>query len=164
VRNPRLMIEAPPSRDSTPEEVAYHEAGHAVVGHRLGLDLVDVDVLGDAEGGHGHTNFRPPAWYRPEAPLDERHRSFVEAVVVTFLAGSVAEARIAGFRNTDASGFDLEAVALEWLRRLENPAPAALMRRAEELVDANWTAIQRLARTLMRVRRLPGPEALAVAS
>ncbi len=158
------MIEAPPSRDSTPEEVAYHEAGHAVVGHGLGLDLVDVDVLGDNEGGHGHTNFRRPDWYRPGVSLDERHRRFAEVVVITFLAGTVAETRHASFRNPNASGFDLEAVAREWLRLLDSPDEEALMQRAEALVDANWPAIERLAKALMNARRLPGPEALAAAS
>ena len=158
------MIEAPPSRDSTPEEVAYHEAGHAVVGHSLGLVLVDVDVLGDSEGGHGHTNFRRPDWYRPEVSQDERHERFVEAVVITFLAGAIAEARRASFRNPNASGFDLDAVAREWLHLLDSPDEEALMQRAEALVDENWPAIERLAKALMRARRLPGPEALAAAS
>ena len=153
------MIEAPPSRDSTPEEVAYHEAGHAVVGHSLGLDLVAVDVLGDSEGGH-----RRPDWYRPEVSQDERHERFVEAVVITFLAGAIAEARRASFRNPNASGFDLDAVAREWLHLLDSPDEEALMQRAEALVDENWPAIERLAKALMRARRLPGLEALAAAS
>jgi hypothetical protein len=157
------MIEAPPRRDSTPEEVAYHEAGHAVVGNSLGLDLIDVDTLGDGENGHGHTRFRPPEWFRPGEPRGERHRRLAEAIVVTFLAGAAAEARHAGFRNPDASGFDLEAVASEWLQQLDSPDEEALRRRAEAIVETNWPAIERLAKALMHAHRLPGQEALAVA-
>lgn len=152
------------------EEVAYHEAGHVVVGHRLGLDLVDVDVVADREGGHGHTNFKPPSWYRADGPPDDRKRRFVEAIATTFLAGTVAEARRAGFENLEAAGFDLDSVVRDWLLLLF-PAPEveARLRKyaaaAAGLVDgpANWPAIEKLARALLRWRRLTAAEALAAA-
>ena len=166
------MIESPRGRASTPEEVAYHEAGHVVVGHLLGLDLIDVDVLPDQEGGNGHTNFRPPPWFdagpnaAPGEPPDDRRRAFVEAVVITFLAGSLAEARVAGLRDRDGDGFDLDAIVSEWLKRLGDREGAEerlaeLGRRAQELVDANWAAIDRLAPALLERRRLGAAEALA---
>ena len=162
------MIGTPRGRTSTAEEVSYHEAGHAVVGHRLGLELVDVDVLPDRAGGHGHTNFKPPAWFQRERPLGARGRRFVEAVVVTFLAGTLAEARSAGFENPDAGGFDLDAVVREWLLLLVGPAElgrrlTALEARAAGSVhdSDNWAAIERLAAALRRQSRLSAREALA---
>ena len=165
------VIRSPRIRRSTPEQVAYHEAGHVVVGHRLGLTLVDVDVLDDREGGHGHTNFETPSWFRRDGPLDDRKRAFVEAVTTTFLAGTIAESRRAGFENWEAGGFDLDDVVRDWLLLLF-PASEARQRLlgfgqvATRLVDdpANWKAIETLARALLKRRRLAAPEALAAAS
>lgn len=167
--DPRV-VRSPGCRRSTVDEVAYHEAGHAVVGHRLGLELVDVDVLADGDGGYGHTNFKPPSWFRRDGPPDKRRRTFVEAVATTFLAGSVAEARRAGFQNFDAAGFDLDSVVREWLLLLfplaevEDRLPA-YEKVAARLVDdpANWEAIDKLARALLGQSRLTAAEALSAA-
>lgn len=166
-----MVIKHPPSRRSTPEEVAFHEAGHVVVGHRLGLELVDVDVVPDSEGGYGHTNFRAPGWFRRQRPMDDRHRRFVEAVVTTFVAGSAAEARLSGFVNAEAGSFDLDAVAREWVLYL---VPSS---RAEERLKelgatvaamvsdpANWAAIELVAETLLKQKRLSASEALGLAA
>jgi hypothetical protein len=164
------VVRSPRRQRSTEEEVAYHEAGHAVVGHRLGLDLVDVDTLADGEGGHGHTNFKPPPWFRKEMPLDERSRAFAEAVATTFLAGTVAEARRAGFDNWSEAGFDLDSVVRDWLLLLVPAAEVEDRLReygaaAARLVDdpVNRAAIEQLARVLLKRRRLAGAEALAAA-
>src|SRR3981081_2890032 len=112
-------IRTPRIRRSRLEQVAHHEAGHGVVrhrrgrhagvGHRLGLKLVDGDVLADGEGGNGHTNFETPAWFRRDGPIDDRKRAFIEAVATTFLAGTIAEARLAGYADWEAPGFDLDS-------------------------------------------------------
>jgi hypothetical protein len=163
------VIRTPRYRRSTAEEVAYHEAGHVVVGHRVGLKLVDVDVLEDGEGGHGHTNFETPSWFRRD-PLDDRRRAFVAAVATTFLAGTIAEARHAGFENWEAAGFDLDSVVKEWLLLLHPAAEMADRLQgygevAAGLVDepANWQAIEKLARVLLKRRRLTASEALSAA-
>jgi hypothetical protein len=165
------VIGSPRSRASTLEEVAHHEAGHVVIGGRLGLELAAVDVLPDHDGGNGHTVFNTPKWFRPSAiragrPIAERDRELIEAVVKTFLAGSVAEARVSGFRNWAAAGFDLDAVAREWLALLVAPDQLearleALNADAEALVGApaNWAAIQLLAQALLERKRLTAAEA-----
>lgn len=163
------MIRTPRYRRSTSEEVAYHEAGHVVVGHRLGLKLVDVDVIEDGEGGYGHTNFETPAWFRRD-PRDDRQRAFVAAVATTFLAGTIAEARRAGFENWEAAGFDLDSVVKEWLLLLHPATEIADRLRAYGKVaaglvedPANWLAIERLGRALLKQPRLTASEALAAA-
>jgi hypothetical protein len=164
------VVRSPRYRRSSVDEVAYHEAGHVVVGHRLGLELVDVDVEEDAEGGYGHTNFKPPTWFARDGPLDDRSRTFIEAVATTFLAGTVAEARRAGFENWEAAGFDLDSVVQDWLLLLF-PATEIQARlhsygaAAARLVDEpeNWLAIEKLAHALLKRRRLGAAEALAVA-
>ena len=141
-----------------------------MVGHALGLELVDVDIEADGEGGYGHTNFKRPAGFRRDGPLDERARSFIEAVATTFLAGTVAEARRAGFENWEAAGFDLDAVVREWLLLLVAPADVedrlhSCATRAATLVNspANWAAIGKLAQALFLQRRLAAEPALAAA-
>jgi hypothetical protein len=166
------MIPSPGTRRSTPEEVAYHEAGHVVVGHALGLVLIDADIFPDGVGGYGHTNFEGMAWFQPErfraagAPLDERHLNFIDSVVVTFLAGPAAEARKASRPNLDAAAFDLDRVMREWLV-LGGEAPEQqrldeLGRRAQRLVEqeCTWKAIERVATALLERRRLTAAEAL----
>ena len=94
----------------------------------------------------------------------------MEAVATTFLAGTIAEARLAGFVDWEATGFDLDSVVREWLLLLY---PASEMEdrvraygeAAARLVDqpANWQAIEKLARALLKRRRLTAAEALAAA-
>lgn len=163
------MISPPRCRRPSPEEVAYHEAGHVVVGSRLGLDLVEVDVEADGDGGNGHSVFRSPDWFDPGQVTDQRGRAFVENVITTFLAGTTAEARRAGFENPESSGFDEDDVVRRWSAHLgraeESKAHLARLRDdATRLVGepANWVAIGRLAGLLLERRRLDGAEALAV--
>ena len=140
-----------------------------MVGHALGLELVDVDIEADDEGGCGHTNFKRPAWFRRDGPLDERSRSFIEAVATTFLAGTVAESSRAGFENWEAAGFVLDAVVREWLllvapTDVEDRLHSCGARAATLVNDpANWAAIGELAQTLFLRRRLTAAEALAAA-
>jgi hypothetical protein len=162
------LISPPRCRRPSPEEVAYHEAGHVVVGNRLGLDLVEVDVEADREGGNGHSVFRSPDWFDPGARPDDRQLRFVEDVIKTFLAGTAAEARRAGFENPESSGFDDDAIVRRWAGYLGPGAEAerrlaALRAETARLVGdpANWRAIARLAELLLRRRRLDGGEAIA---
>jgi hypothetical protein len=164
------LISSPRCRRPSPEEVAYHEAGHVVVGSRLGLELVEVDVESDGEGGNGHSVFRTPAWFDPGRLSDGPGRAFVEDVITTFLAGTAAEARRAGFENPESSGFDEDAIVRGWAGRLgSGPEAESGLRRlraeAANLVGepANWAAIDRLAGLLRDRRRLKGAEALAAA-
>jgi len=164
------LITSPRCRRPSPEEVAYHEAGHVVVGSRLGLDLVEVDVEADSDGGNGHSIFRTPDWFDPGKVADGREREFVENVITTFLAGTAAEARRAGFENPESSGFDEDAIVRGWAAYL-GAGPEAdtgltrLRTQAAGLVGepANWEAIGRLAGILLDRRRLEGPEAIAAA-
>jgi hypothetical protein len=162
------LISSPRCRRPTPDEVAYHEAGHVVVGSRLGLDLVEVDVEPDGEGGNGHSVFRQPDWFDPSSDGDEdgRGRVFVENLITTFLAGTAAEARRAGFENPESSGFDEDAIVRSWAAYLGPGREASLGRLRQQAAGlvrepANWEAIGRLAGLLIERRRLDGAEAVA---
>lgn len=131
--------------------IAYHEAGHVVVGTRLGLEVLGADIERDGEGGRGHTHFAPA----------ERTREFAERVVTTFMAGLAAEVKL-GAPDPDGSGFDLDAMMREWLAAIE-PDPARrqglleeYLRRAQRELGQNgaWAAVEAIAAALLQAGRL----------
>jgi hypothetical protein len=131
------------------ERVAYHEAGHAVVGVAVGR------VLGDVSLETGTCTFTS------EDPLD--------AVVASAFAGAVADARGMGSYSDSAGAFD--QFNAEGLARAKYPGETErdaylrrMAKRAVALVDEHWPAIERLAAYLLErggadgaeVRRLVG--------
>jgi len=146
-------MDAPAPRSDDLRAIAYHEAGHVVVGTRLGLQVLGVDIDRDGEGGRGHTHFAPA----------ERTRDFVERVVTTFMAGFAAEVKL-GAPDPDGSGFDLDATLREWLALLEpdrrrRPALAEeYFQRAQTELEHQgaWPAVEAVAAALLHARRLDG--------
>lgn len=124
-----------------------------MVGTRLGLQVLGVDIDRDAEGGRGHTHFQPA----------ERTPAFVERVVTTFMAGFAAEVKL-GKPDPDGSGFDFDATLREWLAYLEpepgrRPALAQdhFRRARRELEqDGVWSKVEAVAAALLQARRLDG--------
>ena len=145
--------------------VAYHEAGHVVVGRLLGLQLLEADLHPDAEGGRGHTNFaHPGAWFTPErGALTKAERDFIERVLTTFMAGYAAEER-AGHADLEGSGWDRDSSIREWALYLDRPDLDAFVERARDLVarPQNWRAIEAVAAALEEKGRLDAAEAAAV--
>lgn len=140
--------------------IAYHEAGHVVVGTALGLEVLSTDIERDGEGGRGHTHFANSA---------SRDRDFVERVVTTFMAGFAAEERL-GVPDPDGSGFDVDLTLREWLKHLE-PNPAERPRRADEFYERAkaelarpqaWRAVESIAAALLAARRVDGATARRV--
>ena len=159
---PDVVPPAPPASADL-SAIAYHEAGHVVVGTRLGLGLLGVDIDRDDDGGRGHTHFAPPGrWFQPEpGRLTRRERDLVERVVITFMAGIAAEDRL-GAADPEGSGYDIDLTLREWLRYLE-PDPAGRPRladaffakaRAELDRPGAWAAVTLVAEALLRERRL----------
>ncbi len=160
--------------DSELESIAIHEAGHAVVGLALGLELREMDIEPDEIGGRGHTSFEPPGdWFKEsgEAGSDQAGRrvEFIEHVVTTYLAGYAAESNQSGRDTLDPAGFDFreagQALDLELVNDEERMVRLATLRhRAEGLVERpeNLRAIHALAAVLLRRRRLSGQEVRAL--
>jgi len=166
---PALMC--PPGRAEALESIAYHEAGHVVVGHLEGLPALDTDVLPDGDGGRGHTRFaNPGAWFAPRrGGLTAAERDFVERVLTTFMAGFAAESRH-GRGDPSGSGYDLDQAARTWVGYLatsDSERAAVLhgfLERAESLLarPEAWSAVEALAAALLEKGRLDGADAARV--
>lgn len=154
-------IACPQAVSSELRAIAYHEAGHVVVGTRLGLEVLGTDIEPDGEGGRGHTHF---------APADAGDRGQVERVVTTFMAGIAAENKL-GSSDPEASGYDIDLSMRQWLGYIE-PDPRRrpglalqFLARAQAELDAPgvWTAVGAVASALLNEVRLDGPRARALA-
>ncbi len=161
-------IKGPPATSADVGAIARHEAGHVVVGTRLGLEVLSSDLERDGEGGRGHTHFASPgAWFRPQpGRLTARERDLVERVVTTFMAGIAAEVRH-GHADLEGAGYDLDQSARRWLRYLEPRAgrradlAAEFMARAGRELEAPaaWTAVRAVGDALLAEGRLDGARA-----
>jgi hypothetical protein len=142
-----------------------------VIGTALGLRLLGLDILPDAEGGRGHTHFAPlGAWFQPDpGRLSRRERDAVERVLTTFAAGFASEERL-GEADPDGSGYDIDQALREWLAYLEparerraDLAREFYSRAARELDrPERWQAVETLAAALLERSRLSAEEALAI--
>jgi len=152
--------------------IAYHEAGHVVVGHLLGLQLLDTDILPDDEGGRGHTHFaHPGSWFQPQrGRLDARERDLIERVLTTFMAGFAAESRH-GEADVEGSGYDLDQSLREWVGyiagtpRGREAALRGFLERAVSIVEGSqaWAAIEAVAAALLAEEQLSGSAAAQIA-
>ena len=151
--------------------IAYHEAGHVVVGHLLGLQLLDTDLWTDSEGGRGHTHFaHPGSWFQPlRGTLSAREHDLIERVLTTFMAGLAAESRF-GHEDPDGSGYDVDQSMREWVSFIADTTEersAALDRfldRAATMVERPqvWGAIEAVASSLLQRRQLEGSAAAQI--
>lgn len=163
-----LSLEGPSSHSPEARGIAYHEAGHIVVGTLLGLAVLDADTAADGQGGRGHTHFAPPGpWFQPaRGELTWAERDFIERVVTTFMAGFAAEARL-GTADPEGSGWDLDLALREWLGHLERDpsrraeVAAGFLARARALLERPeaWAAVERVGAALLRRGRLDGAAA-----
>jgi hypothetical protein len=139
----------------------------------LGLELLDVDLDPDRDGGRGHTNFaQPGAWFAPRpGALTPGEKDFVDRVLTTFMAGFAAESRW-GHEDPEGSGYDRDQSARDWLRylsadpRARDQLLASYLERAKELISRPecWRAVQAVADALRREGRLSGREATQIAA
>jgi hypothetical protein len=72
---------------------AYHEAGHAIIGHLLGFKIRRVRINPDGDGGK--TSISGLAAPEQINNLDWKARSLAERIIITTLAGPYAQRRAA---------------------------------------------------------------------
>ena len=150
-----LQAQRPPIRSPTLLQVAWHEAGHAVVAWDRGftVTLVSIRRIGDSYGRCQHT----PAG--DCAVPSERERENIVA-----MAGWAAE-----LASGEANGDTYDSSDLSWvLTRLDQHAPSRIRidlgwaeSEAHRIVSANIGRIERLATELLhRVELLDASEIL----
>jgi hypothetical protein len=144
-------------RSPTLQQVAWHEAGHAVVAWDRGftVTLVSIRRIGDSYGRCQHT---PAVDY---AVPSERERENIVA-----MAGWAAE-----LASGEANGDTYDSSDLSWvLTRLDQHAPSRIRielgwaeSEAHRIVSANLGRIERLATELLhRVELLDASEILSL--
>jgi hypothetical protein len=132
-----------------PEELrvtAYHEAGHAVIGYRLGFDLGPVTIV--PKGGSVGNCVGEPAW--TDGSRDEDY-------VVSLFAGAAAGKRIDPIEGDRGCGDDNEK-ADELLRSHDDLNASELRQRAEDLTTKHWAEIEAVAGLLIEEETLPGDD------
>lgn len=121
--------------------VAYHEAGHAVVGYRFGQRFAHLsihtskDVEGFCQFFSGHQN--------------PRHTALV------LLAGHAAEKRFCQAHTRKPSRSDHRKIC-QLTHFMSTGEFKALLKEADDLVAANWCQIQAVAQKLMETGSING--------
>lgn len=145
-----------------PLMTAYHEAGHAVMAQLCGQQITEVEIIGDDDhsGSVRSLRFieeqpseRDPAI--PSAPIERR--------LLCTVAGMVAESMAGGRSVWDEGCDELDAavrLAMQVVGDCERVLPylETVREHAEQVLRANWVAVERLADVLVETRRLSGEE------
>jgi hypothetical protein len=157
--------------DSPREEVAYHEAGHAVVAFalKLGVKRLTIDPEGGAAGSveHLRASFSNDQMNEYEEKYGKaRLRIRVEPDLVVFLAGEIAQS-MAG-PSYDGSWED-RGDAINRAERFcdsieETEAYVSWLHvRASDLLRRHWLAVEAVARALLERKTLIGAVARRIA-
>jgi hypothetical protein len=159
------------SRRPTLEAIAYHEAGHAVVGHcdqyhpRIKMVTINPDKNDDTLGRCFNRGFGRR--FDPEVTVTPAMRVKMEAVIVTTLAGPEAEKRLRGRYNHRWASSDRQS-ALNLITYLvgsdeELQAYLNLLHvRAKNAVALYWDLIEKVAQALLFEKEFNGDRLLDV--
>jgi ATP-dependent Zn protease len=151
------------SAELDPRSIAIHEAGHAVVAHRLGERVIEMLI---SESG-GATRLRPLT--------ASMRRARIERVATVFLAGDIALAIYQGLTSLrfassgEILGDMTRATALVGrIHGITEPEVTELLKdmaeRAGKVLNSreNWALVERLTDELLTKRSLTGREVAAI--
>ena len=146
--------------NQTLEEIAYHEAGHAVAWHQNGVRFRVISIVPDQDGSLGRVSMSIPKWYRAAVNgcTDSiKARVYTEKLVIGQMAGHLAQEKYAG-KSPDFETYesDLEK-SLELVCRFVGSERSAgaymrlLWEMARDLVEmeTTWNQIEALAAALL---------------
>jgi hypothetical protein len=135
--------------------LAYHEAGHAVVGYVLGLEIEQV-TINPSESSLGQCRYR--GWDDDDAGAD------LDTQLLFILAGAVAEEIAMGAMSRSAD--ERRALGLALMR--EGSEDEAARRAANvrwlttRFLARHWPVVKALAIALRKHRDLDGPQATGI--
>lgn len=150
---------------------AYHEAGHAVMCHMLGIRLKSISIGMDElySGETEHADLMSALM--PIGVRDLHARLKMEKAVMLCMAGPLAQRKSAraGASADDGGTFDIEIASKLALRSFGSRKTAvAYLAFIREWVSRQWqeprvwAAVERLARALIKARKLSGRQADAI--
>jgi hypothetical protein len=149
--------------------IAYHEAGHAVACHCMGVKVASATIVPKKDEYHGrvqHENmFRG---VRPDIEVNDRARLQIERKIIISLAGAAAQRRHnkKSWRSYHSSS-DFRAIAnvVHYVCAFGADADAYirwLEIRTDNLIAAHWPEVQRIAKELLERKTVPGDEIAAL--
>jgi hypothetical protein len=144
--NKLIKITDPPP-DNKQIAAAHHEAGHVVVGIRLGFSLVSVRLAQPGENWQGRTEF--------ECWLDDE-----DSNVIMIEAGPIAGYVFDPDSGEAAAydGRDKQMIKERWPKRSRD----VLRAQAAQCVGNNWHLIKRVAQDLLDAEELSGEQVRAL--
>lgn len=143
-----------PHRHPGRKALAYHEAGHAVIGSALGLQIERMTIV-PSEGSLGQCRYH--GW-------DEEAAEDLDTALLVILAGAVAEEIVMGAPSRGAD--ERRALALALSRGISEAEASERILGARRLVarflEDHWPIVKALAVVLRKERALDGAQANAV--
>jgi len=157
------------------QSTAYHEAGHAVAAWALGVPVRSITIVRDGNVSLGSVTYAPVLSKRVLQPFKfktslqgiEGETAALRYAVIS-LAGVVSQRKYAPrsvrrgharhdyqavIFSAEQAGCSDEQELKHWYRRA--------LRRAEQLIERKWPAVEAVASALIKKRELSGKEALA---
>ena len=137
------------------DSAAYHEAGHAVVAARLGLEFWGgIHINCEGAGVSEYCHREPGIKGSTAKDIDERKRT-----IVALYAGKYAQEKYfpgLDYPESSKSDMDTAAALLEEMKDVRPRITDQMLRsHAERLVLDNWSVIDKLALTLLKKQTRP---------
>lgn len=150
---------------------AYHEAGHAVMCHMLGVRLKSISVGWDELYG-GETDHAKLQYAGvPIDPKDTRARLRLEKAIMLCMAGPLAQQKFApaGTHGDYGGALDFDVAFRLALRSFRSrKTAAAYLAFIQAWISQKWqeprvwAAVERVARALIKDRKLSGHQARSI--
>ncbi len=147
--------------------IAYHEAGHAVISYFLGVPFKFVTIVPNVQKETaGHVETWPiPKWFKPDMEHSPKVKERIEYEIIIFCAGLIAEKHYAKRYNYVTAGHDLSIAAtlsmyINGNEKSTNAYIKWLMIRTEDMVTFGfrWKAIETVANELLKKQTLTSNE------
>jgi ATP-dependent Zn protease len=149
-------------RERNKELAAYHEAGHAVVAHALGVEVEGVSIV-QYEGSMGHTTTPLP---ENADSSDEEASADLEKHLITGVAGAASEEllteELSELPGKDMAGVAKLLIGLEYTGAPVQADSEEALDKAKSILHDNWGSVRALAEALLKHEELGREGVLAV--
>jgi ATP-dependent Zn protease len=149
-------------RERNKELAAYHEAGHAVAAHALGVEVEGVSIM-QYEGSTGHTITPLPENFDSS---DEEADTMLEKHLITGVAGAASEEllteELSELPGKDMAGVAKLLMGLEYTGAPVQADSEEALDKAKSILHDNWGSVKALAEALLKHEELGREGVLAV--